>query len=170
MHHKRKILFAYFMLAGMLVFSMHFASATESSEIIVLDNLGNIYEPVLFDHAMHMDIASCASCHHHTTGTAMPVEDNRCFACHKENCTSCTVACTDCHAGNRGVAEEIKESQTADLYHKDRTGLKRAYHLRCLGCHREMETASGCQDCHAKKDSHLKVTQINVQPENNSTR
>lgn len=170
MHHKRKILFACFMLTGMLVFSVHFASASESSEIIALDNLGNIYEPVLFDHAMHMDIASCASCHHHTTGTDMPAEDTKCFACHKESCTSCTVACTGCHAGNPGSDVKVKESQGTNLFHNDPTGLKRAYHLKCLGCHKEMEAASGCEDCHAKKDSHLKVSQINNQQVNNYTR
>ena len=170
MHHKRKILFAYFMLTGMLAFSVHFASASESSEIIALDNLGNIYEQVLFDHAMHMDIASCASCHHHTTGTDMPAEDEKCFTCHKESCTSCTVACTGCHTGNPGNTLKIKESQTTNLFHKEPTGLKRAYHLKCLGCHIEMEAASGCEDCHAKKDRSPKVSQTSDHLEKNYTR
>ena len=170
MYHKRKILFAYFMLASMLAFYAHFASASKASEIIILDNLGAIYEPVLFDHAMHMDIASCATCHHHTTGTDTPAEDKRCFKCHKESCTSCTVACTGCHAGNPGSGGKIKESQATNLFHTDSTGLKRAYHLKCLGCHKEMEAANGCEDCHAKKDSRPKVSQINDQLKTNYTR
>jgi len=170
MHNKRKMRFAYFMLAGMFTFSAHFAFTAKASEIIALGNLGNIYEPVLFDHAMHMDLASCASCHHHTTGTNMLAEDTKCFTCHKESCTSCSVACTGCHAGNPESAGKAGKSQATNRYHSDPTGLKRAYHLKCLGCHREMEAAIGCEDCHAKKDGGLKVSQINDRKENNYTR
>jgi hypothetical protein len=163
-----KILSASFILTGMLIFFAHFVSAAESTEIIELDSLGNIYEPVLFDHAMHMDIASCASCHHHTTGTDMPQEDTKCFTCHKQNCTSCSVACSDCHTASS--VRIIKELQTTNLFHRNPTGLKRAYHLKCLGCHKEMGAASGCDDCHAKKDRAMKVSLFNGQQEYNYTR
>ena len=167
MRYMGKMLSASFILTGMLIFSTHFASAAESTEIIELDSLGNIYEPVLFGHAMHMDIASCASCHHHTTGTDMPKEDTKCFACHKQNCTSCSVACSDCHAAS---SVRIEESLMTNLFHRNPTGLKRAYHLKCLGCHNEMEAASGCNDCHAKKEKVMKVSLFNDQQENNYTR
>ena len=157
--HEGKIIIVSTITAILLFGSSLYPSASEVPEIIELDALGNIYEPVTFDHAMHTDMASCAECHHHTTG--MPAEDARCVRCHEAGGQADEIACTSCHTTNPGSAEKMKESQAVNLYHTDTTGLKRAYHLQCMGCHKEMEAASGCEDCHSKKDVNPKISQVN---------
>ena len=150
---KKNILLVSILLVSVLAISPHIPSASEVPGVIELDGIGNIYGPVTFDHIMHMDIASCATCHHHTTG--MPAEDERCVQCHADSCTSCEVACIDCHSACPGCAEKVKESQQSQLFHIDTAGLTRAYHLMCVGCHEKMDTVTGCQDCHLKKEDSL---------------
>lgn len=134
---------------GLLVIALSPCSAMDGPDVVELTTLSNIYEAVTFDHAMHTDMASCAACHHHTTGE--PAEDVRCLPCHEASGEADEVACAGCHAVSPGNGDKMQESRTANLYHTDTTGLKRAYHMQCLGCHREMEAASGCEDCHPKK-------------------
>jgi len=143
----------------MLVMSAGHLAAMDGPDVVDLDALSNIYTSVTFDHAMHTEMASCAACHHHTTG--MPAEDARCVDCHAASGEADEVACTGCHAHSPGNAEKMKESQAVNLYHTDSTGLKRAYHVQCLGCHREMEAVSGCEDCHPKREDSPKVSQVN---------
>lgn len=153
MHDKRKTLLATFILGALLVITSHFLSASEVPVIIKLDGIGDIYGPVTFDHALHMDIASCASCHHHTAG--MPAEDEKCVQCHTDSCTSCKISCIECHSACPGCAEKVKESEEVHIFHIDTAGLTRAYHMMCVGCHKEMGTVTGCQDCHLKKEESL---------------
>ena len=56
--------------------------AESGPDSVELDTLAELYEPVAFDHASHVDFAdgSCAECHHHTTGTAPT--DPKCLKCH----------------------------------------------------------------------------------------
>jgi hypothetical protein len=128
MYDKGKLLFASFIMGALLVASSQYPSASEVPEVIELDHLGDIYEQVIFDHAMHLDIASCATCHHHTM-----------------------VACKGCHAINPGSAEKMNSAQKGNIFHLEPAGLKRAYHLQCMGCHKEMDVANDCNDCHPKK-------------------
>ena len=154
---KGRIFIASLIVGGLLFRTTVILSAMEGPDVVELDTLSNIYDAVTFDHAMHADMASCAACHHHTTG--MPAENTNCVSCHAASGEAHEVACTGCHASSPGSGAKMKEAQAVDLFHTDATGLKRAYHLQCLGCHREMEAASGCEDCHAKKDTSLKVSQ-----------
>lgn len=151
MSDKWKILFAGLILVAWPVFSPQHPCASEFPDVIELKTLSNIYTGVIFDHAMHADMSSCATCHHHTTG--MAAEDARCVRCHEASGQTNEVACSGCHAASPGNADKMKESQTQNLFHTDTTGLKRAYHLQCMGCHKEMEAASGCEDCHFKNDA-----------------
>jgi len=153
---KGRMLITSLIIGGLLCFATVHLSAMEGPDVVELGTLANIYDAVTFDHAMHADMASCAACHHHTTG--MPAEDAKCVSCHAASGEADEVACTGCHASSPGSAEKMKESQAVNLFHTDAAGLKRAYHLQCLGCHREMEAASGCEDCHAKKETSLKVS------------
>ena len=148
-----KVIFTGLIFGGLLVSALPCLFAMEAPEEVKLDVLSNIYDPVVFDHAMHMYMTSCAACHHHTTG--LPSEDVKCVRCHATNVQHDEVACTGCHAAGNGRAGQLKETTAGDLFHTETTGLKRAYHLQCLGCHREMEAASGCEDCHPKKESSL---------------
>jgi len=152
MYARRKILFAWCIMAALLAFPTHFVSASKADDIIELNSLSTIYGPVLFDHAMHRDITSCAECHHHTTGTSNRGEEEKCVACHKESCKTCKVACKDCHPASPETAEKLKSSNQTKIYHYDVTGLKRAYHVTCLGCHKEAEAVTGCEDCHVKRE------------------
>ena len=163
-----KTFFTSLILGGFLVSLTPQPSAMEGPDVVELDALSNIYTAVTFDHTMHADMTSCTSCHHHTTG--MQTEDVRCLRCHEASGQADEVACTGCHAGNHENAGKMKDSQAVNLFHADPTGLKRAYHLQCLGCHKEMEAASGCEDCHSKKESSLKISLINDHLKTNYSR
>lgn len=157
MRLKGKVLVASLILTGLPSIAMMAFGNMEGPDVVELDTLVNIYEAVTFDHTMHTDIVSCAACHHHTTG--MPAEDVRCLSCHAASGEADEIACAACHGSSPGNADKMKESQAVNLYHTDATGLKRAYHLQCLGCHREMGPASGCEDCHPRRVHSMKLSQ-----------
>jgi hypothetical protein len=150
MRPKGKIFFASIIIGSLLVISAPYLSAMDGPDVVELEALVNIYEPVAFDHTMHVEVASCATCHHHTTGE--PAEDEKCLQCHQESGEANEIACTGCHPENRGRAEKARALMDTDLFHNDTDGLKRAYHLKCLGCHTEMDAPTGCEDCHPKRD------------------
>jgi len=97
----------------------------EGPDVVVLDELEDVYMPVPFDHKGHADMAAmaggCMICHHYTpTGQQHP-------------------ACKTCHA----IA-----SAEADI---DKPGLRGAYHQQCLNCHREWINERDCDVCHPAK-------------------
>ncbi|MFP7753625.1 cytochrome c3 family protein [Thermodesulfobacteriota bacterium B35] len=120
--------------------------ATDAPESIEIDSMSELYGPVSFDHLMHTEIAQCAQCHHHTTGTgpASPF----CGRCHDGAEEAESVACTDCHPVRRFYADYLMTLEDPELYHIDKPGLKGAYHLNCRGCHAKVGGPTGCQDCH----------------------
>ncbi len=101
-------------------------SADESPEILVLDELSARYEPVVFTHRLHAEMANfsggCEICHHHNPELGIS-------------------PCGDCHD---------RSPLRADL---SRPSLKGAYHRQCLNCHREWSHETKCAVCHALKDS-----------------
>jgi len=127
----------------------------EGPDTADLDALAEYYEPVEFDHAMHVDMLgddSCAACHHHTVGTQLV--DENCQRCHENGGETDSAACIDCHPIKRFSVEYLQTMEKdIHLYHLDKPGLKGAYHQRCLGCHKEMDVAIGCQDCHARNEA-----------------
>ena len=130
------------------------AAAGEGPDSVEIDSLAQLYEPVSFDHAMHEELteSNCAVCHHHTLGT--PIEDVNCLRCHEESGAADEVSCQGCHSSNRFEAEYLNRIDADNtLYHRDKVGLKAAYHIRCMGCHQEMGAPNGCQDCHARPDA-----------------
>jgi len=100
------------------------ANATGVDDVIFLDRLVGLYEPVMFPHKLHahMEImgAGCAVCHHH-------------------NPPGPILACRECHGG---------PSNPTNL---GQPGLKGAYHRQCLGCHREWSHKTDCNVCHIKR-------------------
>lgn len=128
--------------------------ATDAPDEIEIEELSKLYKKVTFAHKTHTDMLSdnCALCHHHTTGKV--IESANCVKCHKNSAEAATVSCKDCHPKNRFDATYIKEI-SADLtrYHTDKPGLKAAYHLNCMGCHKTMGGPVGCQDCHQRNES-----------------
>jgi hypothetical protein len=90
-------------------------------EILTLSRLEDKYEPVLFSHQMH----------------TLVTED--CASCHHHSAAGQTPPCNECHGA------------PFDPKNLNMPGLKGAYHLQCMGCHKEMDAPVGCTECHAKK-------------------
>ena len=129
------------------------ARAGDGPDLVTLDSMASLYQGVTFDHASHEALADgCATCHHHTTGSA-PLS-TACQGCHAAGQPTATVACQGCHQAEPFSAAALRaKDQDIHLYHTDKVGLKAAYHLACMGCHKEMGGPVGCQDCHARTDA-----------------
>ncbi|MBU0617332.1 MAG: cytochrome c family protein [Planctomycetes bacterium] len=94
-------------------------------DVVILDELENLYLPVPFDHKGHADMADmtigCSVCHHYTPeGARHP-------------------ACKDCHEVSP-MREDMRKPS-----------LKAAYHRQCLACHREWSHETACEICHLPK-------------------
>jgi hypothetical protein len=148
MDHTAKLLMGFIFLLALFFSPLEPCRAMEGPDMVVIDTLAQLFEPVSFDHAMHVEVAdSCATCHHHTTGT--PVEDANCGRCHANSGPTKEIACHDCHAAKRFEADYLnKLDEDNSIYHVDKVGLKGAYHIRCMNCHEKMGAPKGCQDCH----------------------
>lgn len=94
-------------------------------DVVILDQLEDLYVPVRFDHAAHAGMVEmgegCETCHHFTP----PNSEHP--------------ACRECHP--------------ASIQHEDlaQPGLKGAYHRQCMDCHTEWDHDTKCEVCHAKK-------------------
>jgi len=99
-------------------------SADIGPSVVVLDQLVNLYVPVVFNHKGHAEMTrfsgGCETCHHFTP----PDEPHP--------------TCRDCHP--------------AEISHEDiaQPGLKGAYHRNCMSCHREWDKDTACEICHEK--------------------
>ncbi len=143
------------LLIGTLLTIIFILSPTNGSghpppDFVTIDSLVQYYERVNFDHAKHVGMSTdCAQCHHHTTGTAG--ENSNCRRCHKDSGATTVVACRGCHAAKPFSAEAIKQSRLiTTTYHKDKPGLRGAYHQSCRKCHVEKGGPTECQGCHAR--------------------
>ncbi|MGB2697611.1 MAG: cytochrome c3 family protein [Candidatus Zixiibacteriota bacterium] len=92
-------------------------------ETLTLSRLEKKYEAVIFSHEIHNLIT----------------ED--CATCHHHSPAGQTPSCDKCH------------DAPFDPENLNMPGLKGAYHLQCVGCHKETGAPAGCTECHAKKDS-----------------
>ena len=132
----------------------NFAAAGDGPDEVEIDSLTQLYDPVYFDHAMHEEVTEslCSICHHHTLGTE--VENENCMRCHAESGETDETSCQGCHSSKRFEADYLNKIDADNtLYHRDKVGLKAAYHIRCMGCHEEMDVTNGCQDCHSRTDA-----------------
>ena len=91
-------------------------------KIFEYSRLEKIYEPVIFSHGMHTLVA------------------DDCATCHHHSEPGQTLACKECHGA------------PFDPKNLNMPGLKGAYHLQCMGCHKETGGPRGCIECHAKKE------------------
>jgi len=103
----------------------------DSPKKVVLDQLVENYEPVVFDHFMHAEMSgmgggNCRLCHHDNEGHAI----SSCGTCHAE----------EVRAGEVGI------------------NLKTAYHRQCMFCHREWSKETDCEICHAALNGHAPIT------------
>ncbi len=134
--------------------------ADDAPESVEIEQLTDLYGPVSFDHALHLEVAECTNCHHHTTG--QPATESSCARCHNNTDGADAVSCSECHAEKRFSAEIIKQTSASDHYHIDKPGLKGAYHLNCVGCHLESGGSTGCEDCHQMTDKGSKVFRVSL--------
>jgi len=99
------------------------------------------YGPVRFMHSKHAaSIKDCAVCHHYRPTDPAALETTRCSACHQDSFR------TD---------------------HPDRVGLKAAYHINCIDCHKEMNQGPiDCGGCHQKNvPDHNQLVKLASNPE-----
>jgi len=129
--------------------------AEDAPESVTIDAMAKHYEPVEFDHLLHVDYASCQECHHHTTG--VKVADPDCIRCHANSPEADEVSCAECHAVDRFTTKYLLTHNDPELYHIDKPGLKGAYHLNCIGCHVIITGPTGCQDCHTMTEAGEKM-------------
>lgn len=95
-------------------------------DIILIDQLANLYEPVIFAHRLHADMSEmtggCENCHHYSEpGGVVP-------------------PCRECH-------EVVHTADTVDL---NTPALKGAYHRQCMNCHVDWAGDNDCAFCHAE--------------------
>lgn len=159
MRTRRKIMRTAFALtigtiltAPTLAWSM---DASDAPDTVTIDTMSKLYEPVEFDHAMHVDYASCQECHHHTTGDI--VADPNCARCHHNHDENDVVSCSGCHVADRFNEDYLKTLENPKLYHIDKPGLKGAYHLNCISCHQITSGPTGCVDCHTMTEAGEKM-------------
>lgn len=95
----------------------------EAPDTLVIGQLAEEYQPVLFDHKLHAEMAvlgqECNTCHHYSPAGRIP-------------------PCRSCH--------DIVPLEQEPL----QPGLKEAYHRQCLSCHREWSHDSKCEVCHLR--------------------
>lgn len=121
-------------------------------DYVTINILANFYEPVEFDHQLHVDYASCVECHHHTTG--IPPSNPHCLNCHDEKARTNDISCSSCHPVNPFTKEAEKPTEQKAKFHIDVPSLKASYHLSCLNCHKAIGAGPiECADCHELTDS-----------------
>ncbi len=136
-------------VAGVLLLSNGSCLAIDQSdapETVTIDVLSELYDPVEFNHAGHIEMVECSDCHHHTVGTVS--KRWNCIKCHNNPLAGDTVSCSDCHPQDRFSSQYLATLDDPELFHKEKPGLKGAFHLNCVGCHREMDGPTGCEECH----------------------
>jgi len=98
-------------------------SADEASELLTIDTLMDLYEPSVFTHKLHAEMAAMSG---------------GCESCHHFNPPGKILSCVSCH--EPGIKSDISKP-----------GLKGAYHRQCLNCHREWSHTTNCIVCHEKR-------------------
>jgi len=119
------------------------AAARELAEerapnVVILNELEDLYLPVPFDHKGHADMAEmtqgCVVCHHYVPdGTEHP----ECKSCHE-------IA---------PLREDMRKPS-----------LKAAYHRQCLSCHREWSHETACEVCHPPKAGRGERDRLTTRP------
>lgn len=96
--------------------------ADEGPEIVIIDQLANLYGPVVFAHKLHAEMSDmtggCTNCHHYSPPEG-PVPP-----------------CRQCHEPTR-AASDLRQP-----------ALKGAYHRQCINCHLDWSHENACGFCH----------------------
>ena len=93
-------------------------------DALIISHLEKKYESVMFNHNLHTEMT------------------DDCSDCHHHSESGDTPSCTECHGA------------PFNPDNLNLPGLKGAYHLQCMGCHKDLGSGPiGCNECHAKKIS-----------------
>jgi hypothetical protein len=119
------------------------ASKPAGKDVVMLDELVHIYEPVPFLHRRHAAMSDmsggCTTCHHHTPEvTSQPATRPAGTVPDKQD-TATFPECKTCHP------VDAKEASIR------MPTLKGAYHRQCLDCHRDWMDQNACSICHAPR-------------------
>lgn len=118
----------------------------KAPEFITIGTISNLFNPVDFNHQLHIEYAACSECHHHTTGS-LPSRPH-CATCHNSRKAADLVACRDCHLPRQDHTK-AGDGKLSDIYHIDIPGLIGVYHLSCIDCHETIGTGpTECVECH----------------------
>ena len=130
-----------------------FGAGNEPPASVLIDSLSHLYNGVDFDHELHLGVTDdCSACHHHRFGKG--VKEERCAKCHSDSQGTFSAKCSACHVKEPFTVQHITKMEAdPHRYHIDITGLKGAYHLRCLNCHVETDAPTECVDCHERTDA-----------------
>lgn len=113
----------------------------EGPKVLTIDRLKNqtdIYEPVIFTHRLHAEMAEMAG---------------GCKMCHHYNPPGNVIGCKECHSVERFRGDVSKPD------------LKGAYHQQCMNCHRQWSGKVECESCHklnAIQRKSNKLKEINI--------
>ena len=113
-------------------------SFQEVDDYIIMSELEEIYDPVVFSHKLHASMSDmsdgCVYCHHFTpTNQSHP-------------------PCKECHDAN--ILHEDKKQPC----------LKAAYHRQCISCHQNWSGETNCDKCHIMKEKKAAAGEKYIQP------
>lgn len=131
-----------------LLGSIFFATASPTAEPIpaeiTINQLADLYTPVVFDHLLHSDSYECNRCHHDSEN-----DEQTCSTCHAGRPVGGKQSCSTCHSAVSYEPEKETKNKATYQYHIDTPALKGSWHLLCRSCHIEDGGPVECQDCHA---------------------
>jgi hypothetical protein len=113
------------------------AAAEQSPESVTIDACGPKQPEVTFDHAAHVKLSDCKTCHHTqadlTAASSATIDVKGCTECHVKPANAETPGCSDMSL------------------------TKNAFHIRCIDCHKQAVKADAtkkaptkCAECHVK--------------------
>ena len=142
---------------GVTLFATGNTFAQSPPDEVTIDQLSNLYQPVVFDHLTHTESYDCNRCHHDSE-TNTPREG--CSTCHNGRPFGEQKACSTCHSAQIDEQQEGSEIKKVPQYHIDTPALVATYHLTCRNCHLEDNGPADCQDCHAFTEKGRKFFKI----------
>lgn len=112
-------------------------------DLVILDQLVDLYQPVPFNHKSHAAMAEmwdgCATCHHRPPDSPESPGEHPNLPGPGRQGPDEVPPCRSCHEVS-GAGDDIR-----------RPSLKGAYHRQCLNCHREWSGQNDCVVCHAPR-------------------
>ena len=153
-----KLTILFLQLLGFILFATGNTAAESPPEEVTIDELSDLYQPIVFDHLIHSENYECSRCHHDSDND---VPTDGCNSCHGGRPINGKKPCTTCHSADIYRQPEGSGAQKAPQYHIDTPALKATWHLVCRNCHVEDDGPTDCQGCHAFTVKGQKLFKVN---------